>query len=52
MAVSEVSALIREFCMTEIGTWGNDDGKRVWLLKGGEKIRFYCILKNSLQKSY
>ena len=24
MALSEVGALKREFCITEIGTWGND----------------------------
>ena len=29
MALSEVGALTREFCITEIGTWGNDGGKRV-----------------------
>ena len=29
MAVSKVVAITREFCMAEIGTWGNDGGKQV-----------------------
>ena len=41
MAVSEFRALIREFCMVVIRTEGNDGGKPVWWLKGGDKTRFY-----------
>ena len=47
MVVSEVGALTREFCITEIGPLGNDGGKRVWQLIGGDKMRFYCFSKLS-----
>ena len=44
MALSEVGALTREFCIAEIGTWGNDGSMRVWRLiwGGGDIMRFYC----------
>ena len=35
MALSEVGALTREFCITEIETWGNNGGMRDWRLIGG-----------------
>ena len=29
MVLSEAGALTRNFCIAEIGTWGNDGGMRV-----------------------
>ena len=46
MVLSEVGALRREFCILEIGTWGNDGRMRVWLLIKGDIKRFYCISIN------
>ena len=43
MALSEVGALTREFCIVEIWTWGCDGGMRVWRLIGGDITRFYCM---------
>ena len=45
---------MREFCIMEIGQWGNCD-KRIWWLIGGDKTRFYCIsIKSfySVEKNY
>ena len=43
MALSEFGSLTREFYITEIGTWENYGGRRVWQFIGGDIMRFYCI---------
>ena len=50
MAASEVTALMREFYITEIGTWENYGGKHVWRFfggGGGDNI-YKLILANQL----
>ena len=45
MADSEFGALTREFYTMEIGTWENNDGKRVWrFIEGGyNEVLLYAI---------
>ena len=43
MAVSEVGALTREYCMPEIRTWRNNGSKRIWRLIWGAIKRSFTV---------
>ena len=50
--LSEVGPLMREFCIVQIGTWGNDGGMRVLQLIEGNITRFYCIAAHYNKKTF